>query len=216
MLFRRKKAYCRNTALEAAAAARARGKSKKAIAEYMKVLSVDPADHAVHGKVAPLLAARGGHDEAWKSFQAAAEGYIKEGFHEKAIGVYAQAGRLMPRRIEVWEAIAGLQMERNLRADAVNTLFRAHRFFKGRKTRDTAIGLLRKAFAIAPWHFEVTYELARLLAKAGNKEEALRLYEGLATRSRGMHLRRVRSAIMKLRPTPVTAWRWLRAAFSGV
>lgn len=215
MIFRKKNTYCRSASLEAAAKARARGKNKKAIAEYMKILTVDPRDHIVHAKVAPLMAEKD-HDEAWKSFRAAAHGYIKDGYPEKAIGVYVHAVRFMPRRIEVWESIVGLQMERNLKADAVNTLFKAHRCFRGRKHRDTAIGLLRKAFSIAPWHYEVTFELARLLARTGNKEEALRLYDGLAVRSRGLHLRRVRSAIMKLSPSPVSAWRWLRAAFSGV
>lgn len=216
MMFRRKeKGYSREAHLAAAGKARARGKKRKAIAEYMRILEFDPDDYFVHGKVAALLAETKRFDEAVASFRASAEGYLKQGFYEKAIGVYTQASRLMPKDITIWEAIVKLQMEKNLRADAVNTLFKAHQHFRGKAVRDKGIRLLRKAFMIAPWHFEVTYELARLLAKTGEKDEAMRLFDGLADRSRGLHLRRIRSAMLRLSPTPTYAWRWLRTAFSG-
>jgi hypothetical protein len=75
--------------------------------------------------------------------------------------------------------------------------------------------MLRKAWKIIPWHFEVTFELARLLAKTGKKEEALRLLGDLERREGRSNLRRIRGAIFKISPTLGSAWLWLRAAVRG-
>ncbi|HBZ72006.1 MAG TPA: hypothetical protein DEP35_20670 [Deltaproteobacteria bacterium] len=55
-------------------------------------------------------------------------------------------------------------------------------------------------------------DLVGLLARTSQREEALRLLEGLASRSSGAELRRVRAAEFRLSPGFRRAWRWLRAA----
>lgn len=213
--FKRQESYSRSELLEAAGKAQAKGKTKKAIAGYLKVLEANPDDHIVHGKVAPLLAKTKQFPESWSSFKAAAEGYERLGFGDKALSMYIQATRCMPLKIETWETVTKLQMSRGLKADSLNTLLKGHRCFRRRSLRQKAIYLLRKAWEITPWHFEVTFELARLLAKTGHKEEALKLLYGLAQREHKHNLRRVRAAILKISPSPGSAWRWLRVALSG-
>jgi tetratricopeptide (TPR) repeat protein len=215
MWFKRRKPYSRSAIIEAAGKAQAKGQTKKAIAEYLKVLKADPDDHVVHGKVAPLLAKTKQFSESWSSFKAAGEGYNLGGFGEKALSIYVQATRCVPLEVEAWETVTRLQLNRGLRADSVNTLLKGHRYFRRRDLRQKAVHLLRKAWEITPWHFEVTFELARLLAKTGEKEEALRLLHGLLEREQSRNLRRIRGAILKISPTPASAWQWLRAALSG-
>lgn len=210
MWFKRHKPYSRTEILEAAGKAQAKGKTKKAIAEYMKVLEANPDDHVVHGKVAPLLARTKQFSRSWSSFMAAGQGYELGGFGDKALSVYTHAARCMPLQVEAWESVTRLQLSRGLREDAVNTLLKGHRHFRGRRLREKAIRLLRRACEVIPRHFEVTFELARLLAKTGEKDEALRLLRGLAEREEGANLRRIRGAILRLSPTPASAWLWLR------
>src|SRR5712692_1745596 len=126
-MFGRPKPYDRQQTLASAEKARMRGRTKKAIGEYRKVLAQTPGDHLVLGKLAPLLAQRGLAEEAMRSFEGAAEGLRKEGRDQRAIAVYLLAAEHYPRDQSLWERIAKLQLERGTRADAVRTLLRAGR-----------------------------------------------------------------------------------------
>ena len=84
-MLRWKKVYDRATVLDQADGARGRGSVRKAIRGYKTILQHDPSDHHVHARVAPLLARTRKWDEARKSFDAAGEGFLKQGFADKAI-----------------------------------------------------------------------------------------------------------------------------------
>lgn len=212
MLFTRHKSYDRFAILAAAENARAKGRARKAIAGYRKILEIDPTDHEIHGKIAPLLAKRRQRREAWSSFVAAGDGYIRDGYEDKALAVYMQAARYMPCQIEVWEKIAKLQVERERRPDAIKALLEGSRHFRGRKLRTQGLRLLRRAVEIEPGHFEASFQLAKGLAKAGEKKEARWLLEGLGNWARGRNRRRVRTRLFWMSPTPAAALRWLVAA----
>lgn len=215
MFFRRKDSFNLDECMEAARKAEARGRIKKAISYYMKVLEIDPEHRLVHEKVAPLLARKKRFDEAWRSFKAAASGYLSAGFTQKAIGIYVHALRFMPRNPEVWEAMADIYVDKGKKADAIETLYKGHRFFRREPYRDFAVKFLKKAFALDPWNFDVTLELSRLLKKI-DRVEAFGLLEGLSERVKGKDLRKVRSAMFFMHPGVTVAWKWLRAAFAGV
>jgi tetratricopeptide (TPR) repeat protein len=215
MLFTRHKSYDRFAILAAAESARARGRTRKAIAEYRKILEVDPHDHETHGKIAPLLAKKRQLRDAWSSFVTAGEGYLRDGYTDKALAVYTHAARCMPRQIEAWETIARLQVERERRPDAIKALLDGSRHFRGRKLRIQGLRLLRRACEIEPGHFEATFQLGKRLAKAGEKQEARWLLDGLANWARGRNLRRVRTRLFWMSPTPAAAIRWLGAAISA-
>jgi tetratricopeptide (TPR) repeat protein len=213
--FRRPKSYDRFALLAAAEKARAKGKVRKAIAEYRKVLEVDPSDYETHGKLAPLLAERRQLAGAWKSFVAAGEGYTRDMHEDKALSIYMQAARYLPRQLEVWKSIARLQVGRGRAPDAVKALLDGSRHFRRRNDRPEAIRLLRLACEIEPWHFEATYVLARLLLKAGERREAWQLLEGLAERAKGRNRRRACATLFRMSPSAVGAWRWVRAAIAA-
>lgn len=211
MFLRREKPFDRESCLEAAAKAQARGRLRKAVDNYMKVLEADPEDHLIHAKVAPLLARMKKFEESWNSFRIAASRHFASGFGNKAIGVYSQAARFMPRNPEVWEAMARVYVQQGKKADAVATLYKGHGFFANGPDKDRAVGMLRKAFALEPWNFPVTFDLAKLVKKQ-DPVEALGLLEGLCSRSAGRDLRKVRSAMFRTEPSFTTAWRWIKTA----
>jgi tetratricopeptide (TPR) repeat protein len=213
--FKREKSYDRFAILAAAEKARTKGRVRKAIAEYRKVLEIDRGDFEIHGKIAPLLAERKQLAGAWTSFVTAAEGYLREGHGDKALSMYTQAARYLPRQIEVWESIARLQVGRGRPPDAVKALITGSRYFRRKQDRPQAIRLLRRAFETEPWHFEATHILARLLITVGDRREALQLLEGLAERSQGRNLRRACATLFRMAPSLGAAWRWLKAAVSA-
>lgn len=215
-LFGKKKdEYDREEILREAARLEAKGNRKKAIAEYQKVLRWEPENSVLQGKLAVLLAENKQLPEAWGAFSTAANGYIKEGFYDKAISVYTKAASFFPQKFEVWDNIATLQLKEGRKPDAVKACLDGWSHLRKLVFHQQATHLLRKACEIEPWHFEATFDLAQLLLRTGGREEARSLLQGLATRQRGRNLRRVRRVQFNLFPTPAAAWRWLRAAVRG-
>jgi len=208
--------YDRSETISRAAKLEGRGKRKKAIAEYRKVLAQEPDNPAIAVKLAGLLAQTKQLDEARAKFLFAAETYEKQAFDDKALAVYRQAVTYLPKRVELWERIAQLDVKRERPPDAIRDLLEGSRHFRRRPERQAAIRLLRMAVKVEPWQFEATMGLARLLAKEGARPEARRFYEGLCQRNRALRLRKVRGAMFRMSPTPAAAWRWLRAALRGV
>lgn len=210
-MFGKPRPYNRSETLERAEKARAKGNRKKAITEYRKVLANDPADMAVHQKLAPLLAQTGERDAALKSFVAAAEGQLKQGFAERALAVYSQAASFFPKQERLWHELARLHRERSRRADAVKVYLDAHRHFRAARERATAIAFLRSALELEPLHLDASVQLAKLLKKNGEAADARGVLEALSRQIRGPALKRVRKAQFGLSPTPAALWRWLRA-----
>lgn len=208
--------YNRAESMSRAAKAEGRGKRKKAIAEYRKVLGQEPDNPVIMVKLAGLLAKTKQLEDARLKFVAAAEIYEKQEFDDKAVAVYRQAVSHLPKRIELWERLAQLDVKRERPPEAIRDLLDGASHFRRRKERQSAIRLLRVAIRIEPFQFEATMKLARLLAKSGARPEARRLYDGLCEKNRALRLRKVRGAMFRMSPTPASAWRWLRAAVRGV
>jgi tetratricopeptide (TPR) repeat protein len=206
-----KETYDRSRTLARAAKAEARGHRKKAIAEYRKVLAQEPENVGAMGKLAALLARTKQGEEALQKFAVCAEHYEKQGFDDKALAVYRQASGYLPRRVELWVQIGRLQVKRGNAADAIMALLEGRTHFRRKKLHAQAIQLLREVLKVEPWHFEATLDLARLLARCGQKREAVRLCEGLCVRKRGPQRRAALRALFWIAPSPAVAWSWLRA-----
>ncbi len=210
-LFRRSN-YDRGETLARATRAEGRGRSKKALAEYSKLLEREPENTAVLAKVALLLARTGRNDDALRKFAICAQLFEKQGFVEKALAVYRQAAGCIPRRPELWEQIARLNVERDRQPDAIRALLDGRAQLRKRRFRRPAIRLLRQVLELDEWHYEATLDLARLLAREGQRREAIALCERLCERKRGPQLRGTRAMLFRLSPTPGNARRWLQAA----
>ena len=211
-----KPAYNRSETMARAAKLEGRGRRKKAIAEYRKVLAQESENVAILVKLATLLAQTKQLEEARHKFGAAAEIYEKQAFDDKALAVLRQAVSFLPKRVELWERIGQLDVKRERVPEAIRDLLEGSRQFRRKKERQSAIRLLRQAVKVEPWQFDATLELARLLGKSGARPEAHKLYAGLCERNRSIRLRKVRAAMFRTSPTPAAAWRWLRATLRGV
>jgi tetratricopeptide (TPR) repeat protein len=198
--------------LRQAGKARTRGRLKKAVQLYQKVLSVEPQNAEIHRKLAPLLARTKKPDESLKSYRAAADDLIRGGFVDQAIGLYREAVQHLPPQCELFQAISDLELERGRKPDAIGALLDGRKHFRRRRDTAEAIRLLIGVRKLDPNHLDGSLDLALLLAKSGNRSHALRLLDGLAARKRGPALRRVRARQFRLSPGIASGWRWLRAA----
>ena len=211
----RNKPYDRTRILAAAAKARKRRRYKKALELYQRVLEVEPENPDVLQRVAPLLAETKQPAEAWVTYQRAGERLVERGFVDQAIGVYREASSYLPTEVGVWQALAGLDLERKRAPDAVKTLLEGRRHFRSKRFRRQCIDLLIRARKIDPSHFEVNFDLAGQLAKADARDRAVRVLKELLPHAQRGERRRIRARLFWISPAPGSAWRWLRAALAN-
>jgi len=207
----RKKRYDRSRILAQAARARKNPRIKKALALYQQVLEREPGDAEIQRKVAALLAETKQYSEAWAGYRLAVDRIVRQGFLDRAIGALREASRYLPREIEVWQALADLELKRNRPADAHRALLEGRRNFRSKRHRREAALLLMRARKLAPADFETNFDLAGVFASSGASSRAQSLLEGLVPRSTRRQLRRVRFRQLGISPSPATAWRCLRA-----
>jgi tetratricopeptide (TPR) repeat protein len=210
-LFRRERRYDRRKLLAHAAKARKKGKPKRAIEAYQRVLEVEPRDTEVHRKLAPLLARVGEHQAAIDSFAQAMQGLIRGGFDAHALGVCREATAFYPRQVELWEAIARLRLKLANASDAVSALLEGRSHFRRRKHAPKAIRLLEWAHEIDPKNLTVSFDLARLLTRSSQRDRARAILAELEIPPRGRRLRRLRFAQFRVDPSARNAWVMLRA-----
>ena len=206
-ILRRRHSYDRRKLLSQASQARGRGRIKKAIRLYRRILEVEPDDPDVHRKIAPLLARSRQREAALASFSQAVSGLVRRGFEDRALGVCLETVQFYPHRADVWEAIAHLELKRSRRSDAIKALCEGRSHCTRRSQRGDALRLLRRAHELAPDDADIAIDLARMLRRSGARLDARRLLAGFAARSGGS--RRIRWAQLCVDPTPRRLLDWL-------
>lgn len=208
-LFGRRKYYDRKILLQEAREAQGRGKHKKAIARLRRILTYEPNNAEIHALIAPSLAERGLEFNAWESYVCTANALMREDKKEPAIKVYEDATLRMPQHYEAWVCKANLERSMGRKSDALRTLARALPHFRRRATRYPLISLLRRQLKLAPADRDTILELAALLSKTGQREEAKLRLANLAESSRGSLLREVRRSQWSIEPSLTHSWLWL-------
>jgi tetratricopeptide (TPR) repeat protein len=204
-----RKPYDRATALATAEKARAKGKVRKAVKWYRKVLENEPADLQTSAKIAPLLAKLRRNEESRERFEHAAQGFLAQGFAPKAIAVWTVAAQTFPEHVEYWERIANQQVIAGKRQDAVLALLQGRFQLKKKRQRPLAILLLRQVLALDVTNVPATLDLADLLRRDGSRSEARRLLGAILAYARARTLRRqVRFAMFRLEPSWRGALDW--------
>ncbi len=174
-LFRAPASYDRGDVLREAEKHRSRGRIRKAIREYERVLAVDPQDVEVHWKVAPLYIRIRRRDSAKASLRRVIAWYEKRGFVDKAIAALRLALKIDRRDLAARMHLADLYLAKALTANAVKLLERARRIFRGRQFFREALAVEEKILSITPDDFRAQVSKARLLSKAGKGREARQL-----------------------------------------
>ena len=205
----RRKPYNRMATLAAADQARSRGRVRKAISGYRKVLEHEPKNHQVHARLAPLLAKVRRWEDSRKSFDAAGDGYLAAGFADKAVAVWTMAAQQFPEDPRYWERIANEQVKRGCKADAVRTLLQGRSQLRSGFHRPFAIQFLEQVLVLDPLHFDAGLDLVRLLRIEGQKPKAQKLLSDLSREATGRRLRRIRAAQFRLSPSLRTFFAWV-------
>lgn len=203
--------YDRKKILAAAHRARSKGKRRRAVRLLRRVLRVEPGNVELLAQLAPLLARAGRDFDAWQSFRLAARTLQRDQQAGAAGAVLADAVRCLPRCFEAWREFARFERSRGNSARASEVLQEGRSHLAGRRRRPEAIALLREASEIDPQDFAVILDLATLLHREDQAEEAESMLEGLAASAPGRSRWVVRTRQCRLEPSLRHLWRWLAA-----
>ena len=201
---------CNDELLAEAHRARNRGRERRAIALYKRVLLEDPNNADVALRVAPMLARRGHSFEAWQIYRAAARNLARAKRWSECLAVYREACGFVPWEFEAWRLCAELQLKMGRDSAAFETLIDGRNQFRDPHSRAQAIALLSRARAIEAWDPHVVLDLARLYSRTDQIDASLELLSCLALRVRGTWLRRVRGLQWRITLSPRYGFLWLQ------
>lgn len=202
--------YDRSEILRRAEKYRSQRRTRKAIREYEKILSVDPRDIEVHIRVAPLYIRAGRSDQAKASLRQAAAWYEKQGFADKAIATLRLALTVDRRDLVAHLGLSELYRSKDLDGDARSVLDAARRAFRGKRFLHEALAVEERILVLAPDDFRAQVSHVRLLWKTGNRREALerlgRMEEQWARRGNTRYWRKTRRLHCRLAPSLSNSW----------
>ena len=122
-----------------------RNKRRRAIALYRWVLAVEPNNPDLHTRLAPLLAETRQRFDAWRCYRTMARAALREGRKDKALAIYREATKRLPRELQAWEGLAHLLAKEGDAEEAIRALTEGSRRFGKAVHRPEAIHLLRRA-----------------------------------------------------------------------
>jgi len=191
--------------------ARNRGRERRAISLYRRILREDPRNAEVALRLAPLLARRGESFEAWQLYRSAARELARQKRYKDCLGVYRESCRALPHEFEAWRLRAELELKLGHEDAAYETLLDARAHFRDAHSRAHAIELLTRARVIEPCDPEVVLDHARLYARSDQADAALELLSSLAIRTQAGAQRRIRGLQWRITLSFRHAWLWLNS-----
>ncbi len=211
--------YDRTGILRKADGFRSRGRVRKAIREYEKVLAVDPQDIEAHTKVAQLYIRAGRKDQAKASLKRVIEWNESEGFLDKAIATLRVIQGLDRRDLGVYLHLAELYLGKEVKGDALTLLEGARRAFRRKRFLKEAIAVEEKILSFAPDDFRTQVSLVRLLWRVGRKYEAAeRLWHmeaHWALMKNERYWRKTRWLLCRHSPSLATGWGSFMSLFTS-
>ena len=157
-----------------------RGRPKRALALYLKVLKANPDDTRILNRAGDLSARLSRHTEAISFYRRAARLFSDQGFHDKAIALCKMIIRLDPRLIEVMETLAKLQAGQGLVHEAVSQYEAVGEYYRQHHQPARAIEAQQAIVELQPNDPSRRLELANLYQQNGRPQDALAQYRGIS------------------------------------
>jgi len=148
-----------------------------AIAEYQRILQVEPGDVRTLLKIGDLQMRAGATQKAVETYLHAGGLYEQQGLHQKAIAVYKQVLQLNPDQLSLYSRVADLHIKLGLTSDALQAM----ELLAQRHTRSGDLEALsstyRQILLLDGQNLPTRIRLGELLSKMGRGEEAASEFE---------------------------------------
>ena len=147
-------------------------KLPNAIAEYDKILKVEPNDLTILNTVGDIYARLGQNDKAIERFRVVAESYVNDSSNLKAIALYKKITKLDPNGLPTMEKLAELYRKQGLVGDARSMLLQTAEAYTKRNQIKETLRLLKQLVLFDPENIQVISRTADLMIQGGQKNEA--------------------------------------------
>ena len=139
-----------------------KGDWDRAIEEYHKLADLDPKDLNVHNMLADIYAKKGDVQEALQQYDLVAQGFDQKNQVDKVLQVYKRMLKLVPNDPDLLNAVKNLIDKYLSRASQLEN-----------EDAGKAVEIYRFVLKTEPNRSDAHFQLARLLAKNGQKFEAV-------------------------------------------
>lgn len=163
----------KNKIIQAATKYMQRGQHDRAIAEYRKILKVDPDDVRVLLKIGEIQQKKGENIVAATTLFDVAKAYASDGFFLKAVAVYKQVLKLDPGRVDVSLLLSDLYQQLGLLSDAMSQLQAASAHYESKGETGKVLDVARKMLSVEPDDLGARIRVADLLHREGETAAAL-------------------------------------------
>lgn len=170
--------------LEHAKKLAAEGRFDKAIAEYDKILQLDPEDLRVKIKVAELYVKRKQIQDAIRLYMEVAKGYADGSFYLKAVTVYKSILRLNPSLIDVNIALSELYEKMELIQDALYQYQIVGTALEQKNDAQGILNIREKMVSLDPKNISLRIRLAETYQLQGMVDKSIDMYEELAVQQK--------------------------------
>ncbi len=150
-----------------------KGNFEKAIAEYQKVLKLDPHDIRTWLKMGDLYTRMGARREATDTYLKVAEQYRKSGFHLKAVAVYKQILKLDPLLSDVYELLGDAYLSLGLISEALIQFEQLADIAARQNKQHIVAGTLRRILELDPSNISTRLRVAEQLSSLGETRDAI-------------------------------------------
>jgi tetratricopeptide (TPR) repeat protein len=147
-------------------------KLQNAIAEYEKILKVEPHDLTIINQIGDIYTRLGQNDKAIERFRFVADFYVNEGSNLKAIAMFKKITKLDANGMPAMEKLAELYRKQGLVNDARAMLLQAAETFTKRGQSKETLRILKQLVLFDPENVQVISRTADLMTQAGQKSEA--------------------------------------------
>ncbi len=143
------------------------GRWDKAIAEYKKLLTLDPTDYNTHNMLGDVYKKKNEDALAYQEYIVAAEAYLKQGLTDKANIIYKKIGALDSSKLPEADRKKQILIKKNTEAEKLIET----------GDLDKAIEAYKEILKISPESLETYQKLGELYAQKGDKAESLKNLE---------------------------------------
>ena len=172
----------------------ATGNWDKALVEYEKILAIDANDWNVHATIGEMHLKKGDLEKAYRQYEVAVNGYLKEKNTKKAAGCYREMAGIIHKQVEPQDQEKAARMYQSIlerMPESVETLVNLRDLFQRHNNNDEAVKYTLqlgdlynkldyveraeneylKAVALAPMHAEAREKLDRIRAEMQNQKK---------------------------------------------
>ena len=156
-----------------------KGQTKKAIAEYRKLVDAFPKDVRNRQKLAELLSRDTRKEDALTEYEAVAKHYTETGFYLKAIAVFKQMQKIESSRADIYHRLAELNEKQGLIGNALTEYRNLVAFYDKNQMHREAIEVLEKMAELDPGNLNVLAKVAECYMVTGQNDLALEKFNEL-------------------------------------